>query len=267
MDDFQQDEPQEVQEAITDSAPVEEVSEQAEAPEQEQEQKVTFDERQQAKVNDIIGQHVAKRREEERRRQELEQKLSDIESQLPKQNDIDVPPLPNPDDYYGDEQGFREAIQAREEAIAKRAEVQALTLAQERQAQEIAYRQQLEAQAEAQQKVASYVKSAKEFGISEDQAQKDGAAVAQYIGGDVQDVIVSDPQGALISSYLAKNVIELDHLSRMTPMQQAVYIATEVKPKISSTRKTTQAPKPVDIVEGAGAPTQEPAILQGAEWK
>ena len=115
-----------------------------------------------------------------------------------------------------------------------------------------------------------YSVNASSFGISQDQLIQDGAAFHQAgVAVETQNFILTDPQGPLIANHLAKqeNMVVLDKIRQMTPTQAAAFIATEIRPKLAGTGNETKAPKPVEIINGGGAPKQETAFVQGATFE
>ena len=271
MDDLQ--EPQDFDEVdVSVSAPEEDVSDQLEADtpnesKSSEEDKVSFDERQQAKVNELIGQKVGAQRAAERRAIELEKELEETRSKLPEQTVPEIPPLPDPDSAYEDPNKYRSQIEAREKALIERAKFDAAQQAREALTQQQAYRKQVEQQQKQQETVNSYTATAATFGIDSASMQADAATVSQVLPGEVSEGFLNDPHGPLITKFLAGNAMELDKISRMSLYEAASYIATEVKPKLTGTKQKSAAPRPVSIVNGAGAPEKEHPALVGAVFK
>jgi multidrug efflux pump subunit AcrA (membrane-fusion protein) len=252
--------------APSDSAPEQEVIEsQDDNQEASEEEKVTFNEAQQAKVDEIIGKRFKHSRDLERERDELRAQLQETQAKLPKESEPEVPPIPDRYDFDDDTQ-YQQAVAKRDDAIQKRAEYQA----RQRLAQEADQAKQLEAQQaeyQAQQeRVSGYIETGKSFGIDQSDLIRQGQEVGQHLSDDLQNHIAVDSHGPLITDYLHKNVLELEKVRSMSPMEAAVYIATEVKPKLSSTRKTTTAPKPANIVDGGGAPDKGHPAMQGGTF-
>ena len=231
-----------------------------------QEQKVIFDEAQQAKVNGLIGEKVAKVHEEKRLRQAAEQRLALYESQQPKPEEPTIPELPDPDDFYGDDAGYQAKMLERDTAIIERAEFNAQQTHAEGQQQALAQQQGLEAAQKQQEQQESYVGTAETFGIKPDQVQKDAVLVSQYLSNDIQDYIVQDPQGPLISNFLSKDLVELDKVRSMPPLKAAVYIANEIKPKLSGIKKITKTPAPNSIVDGSSVSEKADPRLNGVTY-
>lgn len=236
--------------------------------ESSQEDQVTFDEKQQAKVNQIVGEKVAKTYEERRRADELERELSEIKKRVPEPTAPEIPPLPNVNDFYGDPEGYNRKLVERDAAIQKRAEFDAQQRYLQDQQQQQVQRAEFEKAQKQQASIQSYAENAKSFGIDAGQMQKDAQTVLQVgITTELSDHIVSDPQGALITNYLAKNLVELDTIARMSPMSAAIYIANEVKPKLKGVKKSSSAPEPTKIVGGGGAPEKVPSAIAGAKFE
>ena len=204
-------------------------------------------------VQAINRQHK-KYRDEERRRLELEQRLQQMESQLPKQDDRpEIPPAPDPfdDDYES-------KIAERDKAIRKAAEWEA-----QQQARQYAdqMRQQQAMQERATQlrtTLQTYTGRATELGIKPEELQVAGNTVATMgVHDDVATYILADEKGPLITTYLARHPQEVEAMQSMTPVQAGVYLATKVRPKAESAHGITQAPPPPESLDGGGAPPQQ----------
>lgn len=233
-----------------------------------QEEQVIFDDKQQAKVNDIIGSKVAQTHKERQRAETAEARVKELEASQPKQEAPEIPPMPDPDDFYGDPNGLKAAQDQRDEVIRKRAEFDHQQTMLQNQQQVTAQQQEQETIREQQEVVKNYVETAKSFNISPEQMQKDANLVAfSGITPEIADHLAIDPQGPLITNFLASNVMELETLKTMNPMQAAVHIATQIKPKLAGAVNTTNAPPPADIVDGSGAPEKEHPALEGVTFE
>lgn len=273
MDDFQQ-EPVVTDDNVSASA----TDENAEGFEQGQsesstsenpeatEEKVSFDPRQQEKVNELIGGKVAKIYEATRRAEDAERRLAELQQQQPVETAPEIPPAPNPDDFYDNPEGYAAKIKERDEAIAKRAELDALAKRSQEEQQAQAQRQALEVHQKQQKQIEGYTQRATSFGISGDQMQQDANLVAQSVPRDLAEFIVDDAQGPLIANYLSKNILALDEVRGMSPLNAVAYIEREVRPKLASTRKTTSAPRPAEVVEGNAPETRSP-LIKGAKFE
>jgi len=276
MDDFQNTSQDDVVDDNIDPSVSTPETENTETPDTEnvdgqensQEQQVTFDEKQQAKVEELIGAKVAKTHEERRRADALAAENEALKAKVPAPVIPVVPELPNVNDFYGNPDGYNKALMDRDQAVQKRAEYDAQQRYIEDQNRQSTQRADFEQAQRQQASIDTYTETAKSFGIDAEQMQKDAQKVMQVgIAKELSDHIVSDPQGALIANYLAKNVLELDKVAQMSPMGAAVYIANEVKPKLASVKKSSNAPAPTKVVGGGGAPDKDPASKKGAKFE
>jgi len=231
------------------------------------EDRIVFDDRQQAKVNELIGGKVAQTHKERQRADEAERKLADFQAQMPQAEAPAIPDMPDPEDFYGNPDGLKTAMDTRDEAIKQRATFDAQTTWEQSQLQAQA-NQQAQAQAQKQHEVnVKYGQTAESFGIKTEQMAQE-AAVLSNSGLDfgVQNHLVEDPQGPLIVNFLAKNMLELDKLRSMSPMQAAIHIATEIKPKLAGIKKQSSTPHPLDMDDGKGVPEKTDPRLKGVTF-
>lgn len=262
MDDVQIDAEAPEEEPTPVSAPGE-----AEEKSEAAEEKVVFDERQQAKVNELIGEKVAKTHEERNRGDALQQRLDEIEAAQPKPLAPEIPPMPDTDLLLDDPAKYNAEIETREKAISARAVFDANEEFVQKQGAFQAFEAQQKQEVKERQEIESYTQAATSFGIDREKMVNDANVVAQVLSLPVKDFIMQDPQGPLITSHLRGNAVELDLLSSMSPAKAAIHIENKIKPKLSGVRKSTQAPAPVEIVDGGGSPEREPDILRRAEFK
>lgn len=232
-----------------------------------QEERIVFDDRQQAKVNDLIGSKVAQTHKERQRADEAERKLAEFQAQMPKTEAPGIPDMPDPEDFYGNPDGLKAAQDQRDEAITQRATFDAQKSWETTQLQNQAT-QQAQAQAQKQQEaIAGYAKTADSFGIKTEQMQKDANMVSQSgLNQNIQDHLVSDAQGPLIINFLAANMLELDKLRSMDSISAGIYIANEIKPKLAGIKKTTSTPHPLDMDDGKGVPEKTDPRLAGVTY-
>lgn len=217
-----------------------------------EEEKVVFDERQQAKVNDLIGQKVKATRTVERENAELQRQLAETQAKIPQQERPNIPDLPDPFD-----DGFDTKLKEREAAVVKQAEFDANKRAQEasdeRQNQQVMQQQQ----AKLTEVITTYAGRAKGLGISNDELKIAGDTLQQQgISGDLTVHILQDEKGPAITTFLANNPLALDEMRGMNSMQAAVHIETKIKPKVGG-RKATTAPSPAETLNGGGTPPSE----------
>lgn len=223
-----------------------------------QEQKVTFDERQQKLVDDLIGKKTFKVREAERRAEKLEADNADLRKQIPQEQRPEVLPLPDSLDYDSDAE-FAEALKQRDATLTAQAtyDSRQVFIGEQQQAQQQAAQQQ---QQEALQKTAEgYNQRATQLGVKPEELQVAGNTVAAYgIDEGVVNFILADDKGPLLTTYLAANPAELEIVRGLDPMSAAVYLSTTVKQKVEALKpKLTSTPDPVETLSGAGLAPQE----------
>jgi hypothetical protein len=233
------------QETDSDSSPdTEEV--------QEKQTKPVFDEQQQQVFDKAIADKVFKLREKEREAEELKQRLQSLEQQIPKQERPSVPKEPDP--YALSDQEYQQQLRMRDEAIARQAAFDAQQRFQQQEAQRLQQERLMREQEALNEKVATYSQRAVQLGISNEELQAAGNAVASFgISDDVVNYILDDDLGPAITKYLSQNVTELDAIRAMTPAQAAVRIATHVRDKAAALKpKVNAAPDPVEQPAKAG---------------
>ena len=107
-------------------------------------------------------------------------------------------------------------------------------------------------QAEFSKKGEAYTERAKSLGVSNSELQAAGQTVASYnLSEDIIMGILDDKEGALITTYLANNPLDIENLKALSPYKAALYMETTIRPKLKARKpKTTNAPKPAMRVEG-----------------
>lgn len=227
---------------------------------------VEFNQEQQEVFNKAIARKTFELRETERRldaeRQERERYALELERlRAPV---LDIPPMPDP---YED--GYEQKVKYRDQAIALKAAHDAQNYqrqqAQQAQEQEANYRRQQDLE----KSVSEYKSNALKFGVKQEELTQAAQTVANYgINEDLAMAIIGDEQGALITTYLADNIEDLDKVVRMTPIQAAMYIASVVKPKAQARKpKVSSAPEPTLAVRGNGAPESKSPLLKGVIYR
>jgi len=222
--------------------------------EQPHEAKVEFNEAQQKVVNDIAAKKAFEVREGKRANEELQRQLSELQAKMPVEQAPNVPAAPDP---YSDT--FEQDMAARDQALLAKAQfdAQANQRAQQAQAQE-QEKQRLEAEA-LNKSVEDYTGRAQKLGVSNDELQVAGNIVYQYgIDNQVTQHILNDDHGPLITKYLSQNPQAMDSLRNLPPISAGAFLETQIKPMaIKLKPNTTNAPSPVDTLNGAGTPPKQ----------
>ena len=232
-----------VEEQDTESAP-----EAGENPEKH----ITFSEEQQRILDEAVGKKVFKLREKEREAEALKKRLEELEARIPEQRRPNVPDIPDP--FAVSDEEYKRQLYQRDEALK-----QAIAYDQQqqmlKQQQQQLEQQRLQKQQEVlTEKVQSYSQRAVKLGIKAEELQAAGNTIAQFgIHDDVASYILEEDSGPLITTYLSKNLLELEKVREMSPAAAAVYIATTVKQKAAALKpKVNSAPDPLEQPHGAG---------------
>ena len=230
-----------------------------------EENKVTFDDRQQAKVNELIGAKSKATHDERRRADAAEAKLERLQASIPQPTEPQIPPMP--DVLMLDDDEYTRQLAARDTAIEQRAEFRATANVQQQQAdaqQQTKLYEQQQRQIDAGNTFAE--KSRKLGYTDEDMGQSILALQNMGLDQGLQQGLVAHDNGPEVIDYLAKNPEALDQMRSMTSMQAGSYIATNIVPKALNVRKTTSAPEPVGFINGGGSPDR-PLGPVGAVFK
>lgn len=211
---------------------------------------------------DINKQH-RKYRDEERARKKIEAEAEALRKELEelrtKDIDLSIPPVP---DQYSD--NYDEQVRARDEAIQRKAaydaQVKQNEAATARNAEQ-AKNDQLEAD---RQKVQAFDSNVVQLGLNTVDVRKAADSVMEYgISEALEDVVLEDPDGPLLVTYLAENPVELETLNSMSAYQLFNHVS-ELKQKASILRpQTSKAPPPPEILDGGGGGEIEDPSLKG----
>jgi len=212
---------------------------------------VRFSEDQQKVFDEAINKKTAKTREAERLAQKLQEDLEQLRKQVPQETRPDIPALPDP---YDDD--FAEQMAARDNTIIQAARFDSEQRAREQARQDAANAEWAKQQEHTQAAIVDYSERSKKLGIEPVDLQQAGAVVGNYgLTMEVATHILREAHGPSITVYLSKNPTVLDEISRLSPMDAAVRISTDIK---EAARNMTQpkdlAPDPVSPVRGSGMP-------------
>lgn len=200
-----------------------------------------------------IAKRVKAQREAERRAQELERRLAQIE-EANRPTRPEVPELPDP--YQVTEQEYQAAIQAREKALQDAAIFDLRQQELERQRQALLQQEIERKRNEMLEQRTKYFERAKASGLDPVVLEGAGAVVGSEMPW-VQEFVLGDKYGPQMVQYLAANPSEREKLNSMNAEQRAYYLGTTVRNKAAATVK----PK----VSGAPAPVSKPNRAATAE--
>jgi small-conductance mechanosensitive channel len=231
-----------------------------------QKKTVKFDEEQQRIFDDAIGKKTFKLREVERQAEALQRQLEDVQARLPKQERPQVPEAPDP--FAISDEEYRRQLSQRDEAVSRAAAYDAQQQYLQQQQYQLAEQARQKQQEVLNSKIENYASRATKMGIKPEELQVAGATVSNFgIQDELVSFIIEDDHGPLITKYLSQNLTELDNLRSMSPIQAAIRITNEIKPKaVALKRKVNQAPDPVDTPQGAGI-SPKPKGPKGATFE
>ena len=251
--DSEEDVTTEEEVAETEDSVEEQDSESAPEAGENPEKHITFSEEQQRILDEAVGKKVFKLREKEREAEALKKRLEELEAKIPEQRRPNVPDIPDP--FAVSDEEYKRQLYQRDEALK-----QAIAYDQQqqmlKQQQQQLEQQRLQKQQEVlTEKVQSYSQRAVKLGIKAEELQAAGNTIAQFgIHDDVASYILEEDSGPLITTYLSKNLLELEKVREMSPAAAAVYIATTVKQKAAALKpKVNSAPDPLEQPHGAGS--------------
>lgn len=218
------------------------------------EKKVEFSEEQQAIFNDAIAKKTFKQREAERKAEDLARRLAELEAKVPQETRPEIPPIPN---RYDDQ--LEAKLKARDEAIAQAAAWDARDRARSEARLQQEREQTIKQQQDFSQTVTSYTERAEKLGLSKEDLANAGKAVAAFnLPDSVARFILKDPQGPLITKYLAQNPAVLESLVAQEDFMAIAEIAAEIKPKAAGLKpKPNLPPDPAETLSGLGAREKE----------
>jgi len=216
----------------------------------------------------VINRKHFQYHEERRKRKRLEAELAELKAKSESKEPPAVPEIP--DTYDTD---YAQKIAERDRAVAARAQWErqqeaAKTAEEERQ------RTQLEEQQKETAKLAQeFSQRAVSMGITAEETLEQQNAIIPFISHspELANFLLAEQDGPALVKYLSNNVVELDKISSMSPVNAAVYLRTSVSPKAAKLVKKvgTSAPDPVDALgSGAGGATQtQSKFLEGVTFE
>lgn len=224
-------------------------------PEEEEEWRPQFDEKEQAFFNSKMAeQHARLSKRYEPMQQELEQLREQVQRMQPagqQQGDPQRPQVPPVPEWDDDE--YDAKMQARDNAMREAAVYDAIN-----QSRQFMQQQQQEAQQRAYvdeltKDVQAYNNKAKRAGITEAELKMAGSNVIPEIHPDITRRLFKDDSGAQIVRYLNNNPGELDKLKGMDILDGWMYVQGTLKAK-ATTKPVSKTPAPAERVEGGGYP-------------
>jgi hypothetical protein len=204
----------------------------------------------QNRINDL----TAKRYKEERRANEAEAKLAEIQANQAKQTPAPQPeqvliaPV-LPEDIY-DEEAMRKYHMDSQAFNTQTAQGAAKSQFENQQKQS----EQQALNAKHQANIDKYTANATRDGVDFDKLLVAEQTLKQAgLGNELGSYLMNDNNGAKIVEYLNDNPAEMHEILSLDPVSAGIRIATEIKPKVlSQTPKVSGAPDPIPEVKGNG---------------
>lgn len=205
-------------------------------------------------IQKAINRQHFKFREEQRRADELAVENEKLKKQLQSQspsdpNGIEIPPIP---DMWDD--NYEAKVQAREDAIRRKAVAEAQATQSTQNAALEEQKQQLKQAQRSQQLQDKFVDNAAKLGVDGEALNAAQNTIIQYgITPELATTILQDDNGPLLVQHLAANPLDLHDLVTLEPLQAGMKLA-EVKQKAAALKpKRSEAPPPADTLTGRGA--------------
>lgn len=216
-------------------------------------------------IQKVINKKHFEAKEAQRQAEEYKKRLDEIEARQREEEAKRYSSIPERPDPFDDD--YDEKIALYEQQLQQKAQwdfQQKLAESQRLSAQQAEQAKQAQ---EMQDKASAYTSKAKSLGISAEELQMAGNAVAQYgINDDLTMAILQDSDGPLITKYLASNPADIADLNSMNPYVAGAKLA-EIKQKAAQLKpKQTNAPEPATRVDGIAADQTHPA-LHGVKYE
>lgn len=189
--------------------------------------------------------------EERRTVEKLRAEMEELKASMPQETRPSIPDIPDP---YDDD--FEEKIAARDKAIKDAAAFDELQRIKRDSEQAAIAQAQEQQRIESQKREQAFAERATSSGISENELSTSVQTVSAYggVGVDLANHLMESEQGPAVISHLAKNPDQIIALQGMTPLQGAVYVSSQIIPKLTP---TSIVPPPVDTLGGGGAPPEQ----------
>jgi len=210
---------------------------------------VEFTEEQQQILNDLAAKKTKKIKEAEQRAQAAEKELQRLrQQQAPEQKEIVIPDYPDP--YDSD---YKEKLAARDKLIEEKAKQDASKALAESKNQEAIRLQQQAQYDQVNTKVETYRNNAVKHGITKEDLQSAGSIVANVgLREDVVMRVLDEPEGGLMTMYMAKNPSIVQKLNDADPFELGTLYGKVKENAKRLKKRISNAPDPTDPLKGNG---------------
>ena len=219
-------------------------------------------------INKVINRKHFEAQQAKRELEEAQAKIAEFEKAKAEQEAAQVGNIPPRPEQYDDD--FEQKLNAREDALLRKAQHDAQqTLAQQQQAEQLKQQELAQQQEQAKQNQA-FMDRASELGIDHNVVNAAATTLVNHgISAELGSAIIADSDGPLIAQHLAANPLEVYELSQMNPILAGAKFA-EIKAKAAALKpKTSSAPEPATNLSGG---TADPEVgryknIRGAKFE
>ena len=218
-------------------------------------------------VNEAINKQHQKFQDEARKAAGLQTELEETKAKLAEFERTSKPTIPDIPDTFDPE--YHEKIAIRDKAITDAAawDVKQATKTATAEAQKKAANDA--ANATVAEKAQKFRENAIKMGLDAAELQKAEQVVTSYnVSPQVAGHILGQENGPLIVKYLSENLLVLNELTTLSPIDAAVKISTTIAAEAAKLKTgVTNAPDPLDIVAGKGASEGDSEYLKGVKFE
>jgi len=220
----------------------------------------------QEKINKVINRKHRQMREAEEEADRQKKHAEALQVKLDELNKTTAPEIPDLPDPYDAE--YDKKMVVRDAAIEARTKYDQEQFYNQQKQRTIEQANLDKQQKQAYDNVRIFRDRVQKLGIKEEDIRSAENTVAGYIQSqDVRDFLLQDENGVLMVQYLADNLVELEAISRLTPMAAAIRLTTKVAPEAKKLLpKQTQTPDPLTIENGRNKTDTPDPMIQGATF-
>jgi hypothetical protein len=207
-------------------------------------------------VQKVINKKHYEKMEAERKAADLQEELERYKQQEQQQKVEQYSSSPQAPDLFDDD--YEQKMVEYSRQIEEQAMFKAQQNLQQQAYQQQQQQEQLARQQELQQKATAYLEKGKEYGMTQQELEAAGNTLISYGASEqLQEAILTDGDGPLITKYLAANPTDIEALTSGNPYLAGAKLA-EVKLKAEALKpKTTEAPEPTKRLEGGAVKNED----------
>lgn len=220
-------------------------------------------------ANKAFIREKQKLRKIEEEKEKLAKEKAELEEKLAKAtvgSRPEIPPAPDPMD-----EDYEKRLKERDDAIIAANEYDRTQKDREAAILKAKQDEQKKAQETVQTMLDAHNQRTKDAGIAlKDQLNNENVVGAYVQDPGVRNYLLSNDQSPLLIAYLAENPMELEKVSKLDTANAAVFLATDVLPKVGKVKpKQPGAPDPLETIDGKAKDVQDEAYkgIEGATFE